>query len=394
MPINNLTELVAEIKQKRSLEAIAGSASLQFGTAEAPYLGAELMPEQIKSSNAYTEWGIEYFSLIGNSGSDYSPSQLNPGGQIVGSFDVKFGKNDQADTMSAQAYDAIRDILEMSTDASNNRDKRAVTELLSWFDKAIAQPLIRVGEKHRWDAIIDAQVLRTGSNGYQELVRYSNPVGQRISVPSGTVAAPTGWFGTDATYNLLSDILAIKRSLKAKGKDIVRIISNYEIFSVFMNHAGIRNLFMGVQLTPGTNQFSPTIGVANEEEIGGLLRKHQLPNWTVYDRTYNYRNAAGAIVSEKYLNRATYHPIVIIANTGMDQRIDLGLANPVIIRNTLGCYGIGRLGGQARPGRVTNNLMTQDQYPEILRSEMLEMALPVITSPQSIYVLKIMKPTP
>ena len=84
----------------------------------------------------------------------------------------------------------------------------------------------------------------------------------------------------------------------------------------------------------------------------------------------------------------------MISSTGQDQRIDLGLDKPLNLENTLGYYALGRLGGQAAPGRVTNNKMTTDQYPESMRSEMLEMALPVISSPQSIYVLKVMKPTP
>lgn len=392
--INNLTELVALAKKQRVFEDIASSPALQFGTKKEPFLFSELMPEVKKMNNSFEDHSIEYFSLIGNAGSDYSPSQLNPGGQLVGSFLVRMGKSDQADTMSAQAYDTIMDILALSGDSTNNRDLAAMAELTKWYDRAIAQPLMRLGEKYRADAVIDAQVLRTGSNGYQELVRYPDPPGQRVNVPSGTAAAPTGWYGSDPTYSVLRDLVSVKRAMKAKGRDLVKIISNYEGFSLFMSHPSTANLFSGVSLAPGTNQFSPTIGAVTDRGINDLLATYEMPNWTVYDRTYNFRDAAGAIQSAKFTERSTYIPIILISSTGQDQRIDLGLDKPLILENTLGYYALGRLGGQASPGRVTNNKMTADQYPEILRSEMLEMALPVISSPQSIYVLKIMKPTP
>jgi len=392
--IDNLTELVATAKKRGEFGAIASNVALQFGTKEEPLLFSTLMPERLKANNSYDDHSIEYFSLIGNSGSDYSPSQLNPGGQLVGSFSVRLGRNDQADTLSAQAYDTIREILELSSDSTNNRDMAAMTELLMWFDRAIAQPLMRLGELHRANAVIDAEVLRTGSNGYSELVRYPNPPGQRINVPSGTVASPTGWFGVDPNYNPLEDLLAVKRAMKAKGRDCSMIISSYEAFSQFMQHPGVRSLFNGVQLTPGTNQFSPTIGAVSQTAINGLLTTFELPQWTIYDRTYNYRDVNGSIQSTKYVSRPTYLPIIMLAKTALDQRIDLGLEKPLILKDTIGYYGLGRLGGQATPGRVSNNLMTQDQYPEILRSEMLEIALPIISIPEAIYVLKILKPTP
>lgn len=394
MPIKTLTDLVAVLQKDGSFNALSSSVKLQFGDKQMPLLGAELLPEQLRRDNQYTEYGIRYQSLIANAGSDYSPAQLNPGGQLTGTFDVKLGRNDQADTLSVQAYETIMALLELSSDSTNRRDMGAIASLLDWYDQFIMQPVIRLAEKYRWDAIVDAQCLRTGSNGYREVVLFPNPVGQRVIVPSGTVAAPTGWFSATNNYDPLSDLLGIQRTAAAKGFTLDRIISNYEAAYLFMNHPGTRARFMGVSLAPGTNQFTSTISGVSADDVNAMLNKNGLPKWETYDRTYNYRDTTGAIAVARYLDRPTYHPIIITCKTERSQDIDLGANKPILMHNTLGYYGIGRMPGRPNSGRISNQKMVSDQYPETLYAECLEMGLPVITMPEALFVLKVMKPTP
>lgn len=392
--IKTLGDLVREVQQRGDLARLTISPLLQFGTEDDPYLGAELLPEITRRQNQYTEMEIRYQTLIANAGSHYSPAQLNPGGRITGEFDVKFGKVDQADTMTVQDYEDIMDLLELSNDATNNRDLRAIMRLLNWFDVNIVRPVIELNEKYRWDMIVDAQVLRTGSNGYRELVIYPNPAGHRIAIPSGTVAAPTGWFGNDPAYDPFTDFLAIKRAAAAKGYRITRIISDFEAAYLYMNHPGTRQRFFGLAWVQGTNQITPIQRSVNMDDINGELRKNGLPAWEVYDRTYNYRAADGSIAYSRFLERQTFHPIIIVCNTQRSQEIDLGDQPTIILQNTLGYFGIGRMPGRPAPGRITNQKIVEDQYPESLYAECLQMGLPVNTSPEAMYVMKIMKPTP
>lgn len=397
--LNDLVnELQTPVNGISAMERMRLDPAAQFGTPNAPYVGATLLPEMIKTKNQYTETQIRYRSVLANSGTSYSPAVLNPGGRIVGSFDVKFGNTNQADALDAQTYEAILELL-MESGSATNADMQALATLLNWYDNAIMAPIRDLNEKQRWDAIIEAKVIRTGANGLSETVNYSNPSGHRVNISGGTVANPAGWYETDGTYDPFNDHFAIRRQLASKGYRAARLLSAFEPWYIFAKNSAIFTRFSGIAVNSSGN-LSSIQQVASQNRINDELRNNELPVWEIYDRAYNYRNPSDPndIISGRFLGRRTdengnYWPVVMVATTGRDQIIELTPEQePIRLENLLGYHGIGRVLGQPTPGRVMNTTVA-DRHPGGLYAEAIQEGLPVITEPEAVCVMKVYEPT-
>jgi hypothetical protein len=86
--------------------------------------------------------------------------------------------------------------------------------MIDWAEVTLNRPLLEVIEKQRWQAIIDASVVRIGDNGYGETVTYPNPTGHRV-------AAGGTW--SDNAYDPYADIMALAEVLAVKGYVVNRI---------------------------------------------------------------------------------------------------------------------------------------------------------------------------
>jgi hypothetical protein len=363
----------------------------QFGPDDSPYMLAELIPDQQKPKNMYTEGQITYRRVIGNAGTNYSPAIINPGGQIMGFFDVNFGVINQADEIDAATYENIMDILQLSTDGSNLRDIRAAAEVIRWIDQRILSPLDDLKELYRAQSLIDGQVQRKGVNGYAETVVYAN-AGQRLNISGGTIASPAGWYKQDGSYDPITDFRTVKKLAADKGYDLQGIYSNYIAFAAFMDNASIKTRFNNAVILQNS-QISSLSSNVDETAIQGLLARQGLPGWKQYNKGYNYRDASRNIQRTGYLDRPGYDPVIITCKTKQSLQIDIPLSlGKVNLANTLGYMGVGRVLGQTRIGRFMNAVVAADRYPESLYAEAFEMCLPVLTAPDAFFVLKVYRP--
>jgi hypothetical protein len=385
-------------------DKITRSNFLQFGTDDQPYVFQTLLPEQLKSKNQYSEGQIEYRSALAASGSSYSPTEINKGGNIIGAWDVKVGFTNQKDTLDVATYEMIHDILALSDDAANMSNVESAGEsVLDWTSQNIVKPQMDLNEVHRGNAIIDAQMIRTGANGYSETVLYPNPTGMRVFIPGGTIAAPAGWYAPAASnYDPMTDIISIQSAARAKGLEIVRIISSWSAKLAFMMQPTIRAQFAGVALAPGTTgsiQVSSLPNMVDEDGVDALLRRWRLPKWETYDKTYNYRDATNLLQTRRFMDRVdgtgkTYDPIILVCRTRRNYIVTLPAPiGQVNLTNVLGYFAIGRCVGHQNPGRILNRSLEDKLHPPSFTAEVIQESLPVLQAPESFYVLNIYRPS-
>lgn len=393
--MKDLTTLVREIKENGDFDRLRLNISAQFGNENAPLLGATLLPEVIKPSNAYSEEQVSYKTVLANAGTSYSPAQVKSGERLYGRFDVRLGNTNIADTMTANELEKLMSFLSLA-DSDPAANLQAMAGVLGFLNKSIVLPHLLLNEKYRWDAIVDGIVRRRGFNGYEEDVIYPDPAGHRISVPGGTTATPAGWFSRTDNYDPFADIFAARNALARKGFRINRIISNFEIAHQFMNHPANKVRFGGISLSDGG--FRQIVPGLNFDRVNQELQSNQLPAWEIYDRTYTDKDEADGLVKvSRYLERPSYHPVVLVCTTGRSESlIDFGdrtsLLTSVELEDTLGYYGIGRVKGKESTGRWIHTEVTT-RHPGGLYAEGIQEGLPVITEPEAFIVLKVMKPT-
>lgn len=403
-----LIELLQKLRDDGEYEKLRVDVMAQFGTENNPYLGASLLPEVTKQYNAYTEQQVRYMTVVANAGSSYSPAQVNTGGRIFGEFNVNFGNTNVADNLTANEYDMLMQMIMLSTEGGNdNATLQAAAQVMRFLDRSIREPLLMLNEVYRWQAIIDGTVKRRGSNGYSEDVVYPMPSGHRVTVPGGTVANPAGWFETDGSYDPFQDFFTAQRFLAAKGYRISRIISNFTAAHTFMRNSNVVNRLGGTTIVSTGGALTRTLSSVSMNAVQAELQSNQLPEWQIYDRTFNYRNPSSTKENQievgRYLDRVVggvkTHPVVLVCQTGRDMSsIDFGdrstLPNGGIeLADTLGYYGIGKVKGQPTSGRHFFEEVTQ-KHPGGLYAEGIQEGLPVITEPEAIYVINVQEPTP
>lgn len=374
-----LTELLDEIQENGDLEDLMNNPAAQFGTLDDPYIGATLLAEQNRDENMYKETQVKYRSFIAQAGSYYSPAQLNTSGQLVGSFNVELGKTDQADQITAQDYDQLMKLL------NRKASREAIMAAMRWMDYHLLRPHLDLNEKYRWDAIIDAQVIRMGSNGYSETVEYPDPDGHRETVASGSVAAPAGWYETDNSYDPFEDIFTMVDLLDKKGYKVNRILTGgRKLISVLGKNPVVRERTSRITVST-SGQIEAMAGRATAAQINAYLNEEGIPPIEIYKKTYHTRaDGEKLFVSDSKL--------VFICSTGRTEPVDLGEKGVLELQNTLGYFGIGTPAGRFQPGRVVNT-KDMDLYPGGFYAEAIQMGLPVLLHPEAMGVLTIADPT-
>jgi hypothetical protein len=294
-----------------------------------------------------------------------------------------------------------------SAGGNDNATIQAAAQVMRFLDRSIREPMLMLNELYRWQAIIDGVVKRRGSNGYSEDVNYPMPAGHRVTIPGGTAANPAGWFETDATYDPYNDFLSAKRFLAAKGYTISRVISNFTVAHAFMSNPSVRDRLGGATVIGESGTLRRIAGSVSMDRVNSELQAMMLPNWEIYDRTFNYRNPASTNVNgidvgrflDRTISGVKTHPVVLICASGREENmIDFGdrstLPNGgITLENTLGYYGIGTVAGQSAPGRHFYENVTE-KHPGGLYAEAIQEGLPVITEPEAIYVMNVQEPTP
>lgn len=370
----DIRALIEQMIQDAAFRRVMNNPLAQFGVPARQYLGATLLPERNVPENAYTEENIRYRTVIANDGTRYSPVQRKRG-VLIGSLNVQLGYSDIGSDFSGQDYDALVRILQRyapmiggGPGAVGVPPMAAMTAMLNWADLTLNRPLLEKNEKQRWEAIVNAQVVRTGDNGYRETVTLPNPTGHRVTA-GGT------W--SNAAYDPYLDIIAGAQFLRAKGFEVNRMISSITVQTILSNNAKIqqRNGLVSIQL--GT-----TVGLRGRVTpavLNDMFLGDQLPALERYDLQYRTQTGSGY-----FLPRDCF---ILVCTTGRDETIDRADLEPITIQNTIGYTAVGRPAGQEGPGRVMFVNPRLTTKPPRIAGEAWQASWPVVAEPEAFYVI-------
>lgn len=361
----------------------------QFGMVDRPYLGPSLLPELEVPQNEYKEEKIRYRSIVANDGTRYSPVQKK-GSVLSGSFLVSLGNSDIGSELTAQDYDAFIRLIERTTGQQGvngggvtRPSMQAMQNLINWSENTLSVPLQEKNELQRWQALVSAQVIRTGDNGYREVVTYPNPTGHRV-------AAAGQW--SNNSYDPLADIMTGVRFMASLGYTVNRIITGTDVLTILSANQQIRQRLGIASIANGT--IVGLAATANRQQINDLLARESLPMIETYDLKYRTQNGSGY-----FFPRGSWF---MAATTGRDASIDLGdvqnlfmrtkdgdaddNGDSITLRDTLGYTGVGRAAGQSEPGRIILVESFTNKPPRV-EGESWQTSLPVVTEPEAIYCI-------
>jgi hypothetical protein len=357
----DLLSLVSRMRDEGKFQQIARNPLAQFQAPRRRYIGAELLPERRVNENRYREEDVKFRTIVANDGTRYSPAQKKSG-DLIGSVDVDLGNSDIAREITGREYDALITLL------SRNDNIQAIARITQWADTVLNRALLEKSEKERWEAFVNAQVVRRGDNNYEELVNFSNPAGHRV-VPS------TPW--SDDTYDPFADIFGMLDFLSSKGYQVGRIVTSRQSVSKMANNAKVQARAGRIIVASGGG-LQQSLGRADLATINSLLQADGAPPMELYD--LQYRTQTG---SARFLPADA---MTFFCLTGRDENIDTGDTG-LTIQDTLGYYAVGRAVGQSDSGRVIN-MMPKDDKPPRIEGEAYQTSFPVVLDPEAIGVIK------
>lgn len=346
-----------------AFEDVAQNQMAQFGTDNRPYLGPTLLPEVPVQRNMYRESDVRYRTVIANDGTRYSPAQKKSGGEIAGSFLVELGHSDIAREFTADMYDTLQDLLGV------NAQMDAAARVIGWSDDTLNEALIQHNEKQRWQALVNAEVIRVGDNGMRETVQYPDPTGHRVT-------AGGDW--TNDAYDPWLDILGRKQFLADKGYNVNRIITTEKVKQTLSaNPNTARRVGQQSIVIDSGSVTSQLLSNVSLQDVDTVANSNGLPNLETYDRRYYTQTQ-----SQRFFPEAT---MLFVCTTGRDTTIE-NTVNPEdqrFVPDTLGYTAVGRAVGQQTPGRVLY-VSGYDNKPPRLEGEGWQTSLPVITEPEAL----------
>jgi hypothetical protein len=361
----DLLALIRDMQRDGTVTTLARDPLAQFGPPNRQYMGATLLPERIVALNAYREQAIRYRTVIANSGTRYSPTQLKEDNALVGSMLVELGNQDIARQFTGEDYDAFLELL-------NSRPTMdAVASLIRWLDVTVLRAILDLNEKMRWLALLDASVPMSGDNGYAETVVYPNPAGSRVP--------QSAQWSLDTTQ-IYDDIIARVQYLADKGYTVNRIVSSRKVATIMARNDTI-------QARAGARIFVTNAGAINSRpnplislaDINGILNADGLPPIELNDQQYF-----------DYAGAHRFFPDTVMAffaTTGQDEAVTEAAyyanATIPIVENILGYFGVGRAAGQSDSGRVIRMEAKADKPPRI-EAEGWQTGLPVVLEPEAI----------
>jgi hypothetical protein len=372
----DLMTLVANAQSDGSFARIGTDPLAQFNANERnepTYLGALLWPERLVPENDYTDEGITYKTIVANAGTRYSSTQKK-GAELYGSMKVSLGESDLSRELNGRDYDALVRMLR------NDLDEQGMATMLNWADVTLNRALVEFNEMQRWQAALDARVLRKGNDNYFEQVDYPNPSGHRVTIAGGTLASKAGWY--DPTHDPVEDIFSMADLMYSKGYNVARIVTSRTLVSILGKHPLIKSR-AGKVVVSTTGQLSGAAGRASLSDINEMLQADGLPPIQIYERRYNTD-----IGTKRFFREDAFF---MAATTGRVEEIDLGDDEPLVIYDTLGYVAVGRGVGQSDPGRFMQ-VEPQTKKPPRLEGEAWQSSIPVISEPESVGVLTIQKP--
>lgn len=358
--------LLVKAKTDGDFVRVMSNPLAQFGRKKKPFLGLRLMPERRVKENQFTEYKINYRTVVANDATRYSPVQIK-GSAKVGSFDVKTRSSDIGAVFEAHEYDTLLEILARYT--GTDIPRQAMLQMLEWVDKEVNLPLVTKNEVMIWQCIVDALVKRIGDNGYQEDVPISNPAGHRV-------AALGDW--SDPEYNPLDDIYARTQFSIDKGLAIRMNIAGTPVVNKLLNNAKIKSAVGGYINVTNQGVLMGNNNRVTLDALNAYLGENEIAPIVKYDKTYQDQ-----VGSNFYLKRDVF---VQIAETDQTETIDMGDEEPLTIEDTLGYVALGKTAGESMPGR---KIVTEafERKPPRVESEGWQESFPVNQNPEAVNVI-------
>jgi hypothetical protein len=353
---------------RTAFDRLTQNQGAQFGVRPEQFLGASILPEKSVEGNMIEAATLRYRSIIANDAARYSPVQLKEGAAMYGSMVAKLAESDVGKEFTAQQYDEVRKLLK------RGGTMQAAANFLSWLDTEVNQALLRLNEKHRWGAIVDGVVTRVGDNGYSETVTYPNPSGHRVTIAASWETKSSGVNTNDP----MTDIFAIMRHARNDNLAFARVImSNATQFQLLENTLFQDRARFGAQgfIPPNANVIR---GIESIPDVAAVFQRNGLPSPEIFDGTYHDNG------TKRYLPEGK---IVFICQTGRTRQIDPEPGETFYLENTVGYTAVGSAAGQDSPGRVLSVDVIPKKKPPRIEVEGYQTSLPIIESPEHIYVL-------
>lgn len=358
----DLGNIIKQMNADGAFNSISSNPFAQFGTNVRRYVGAEILPERLVLENAYREDLVRYRTVIANDAPRYSPAQRKGGADFAGQFLVELGTQDILVEFTGREYDQI---VQMSLKGDGMDVASYIAQLV---DLKVNRALIEKTELQRWQALVDAEVVRTGQNGYTETVSYEDPSGHRA-------AAGGDW--SDDNYDPMDDILSMHQLLASKGYVTSRILTSTSVVSTLAKNSKISARTGTLQVVGGS--LVAAGGFATLNSINQMLQSNGIPVIETYDVTY--RDEAGTL--------ARFMPetgMLFVAQGGQDPVSFTFEDETRVVSNPLGYTAVGRASGQSEAGRVINVEQFNNKPPRVV-AEGYQESLPVITEPEAIAVI-------
>lgn len=380
--LSSIFEYIAQYIKGGYIRTIATDPRVQFGTERRPLLFARFLPVVRTETNTLVNEILRFGDLlVADDGTPLSPPQIKRPPAAGLPMTTRLGHIDIAVQMTPEEMKKLGNLL-------NGSDRSVAQAFVSrWLTTNVRLAIEVKAELQRAQAIADAQVSVTNKDGDTLVINIPNPAGHRVTVPSGTVAVPAGWYAP--TFDPFVDsILPMKRFLNGKGYTIQAIIYSSRIEGVLMSNPTIINRAGGGGIIVNSlGQITPIVGSTSETGLGNLFRSFGLPAPTVYDRFYSTQ-----IATYRYFDDSK---MIFICDTGKDREIEYMTEQGMkreLLGDTLGYYGEGISDGQLTPGTVIT-LKTSDVKPVGVYCEGYREGFPVIEVPEAIAVITIPVPT-
>lgn len=319
------------------------------------YVGARYLP-LVNRENAFDEDGIYFRSVIAYDATRYAPV-VPRGGMESEPVSVRLRTNDTGAQLTGRDYDVIVQLSRL------NRIDGVERILQDFLQTQIIKPLNDLIEKQRWQAIADGIVKRRGDSGYVEDVAYANPDGHRVTVPSGTAAAKTGWYDPD--YSILNDIFAMADKLGT----VTDIVTSRKILALMSMNNEIKAYGgLAVTNTQGQSQTLPGRVLANS--IDTILQGNSLPGIALHEAKYEQLDGTRV----RYLRDDAF----VMLNTSSLNPETVSEQPELITPTTLGFVGNGIATAQTTNGKAVYLRVNGNRKSPNVEAEGTQVSLPVL----------------
>lgn len=358
----DLITILRDMDANGAFSTIARNPLAQFGTPVRRYVFSEILPEKLVRQNAFRESLVRYRTRPAQDLPRFSPPIKKAGLGLVGEQLVMLGTQGVAYEIAGEDFDNL-----VAT-AAEGDDATARQMINQFIDLNVKRALVEKHEIQRAQALINAQVVRSGDNGFGETIDLPNPAGHRV-------AAGGDW--TSDVYDPMDDIIAMHQLLASKGYQTSRILTTTQVVSTLARNAKISSRTGTLQVVGGS--LVAAGGFATVNSINQMLQSNGLPVIETYDAVY--RNNAGDIVP--FMPAGT---MLFVAQGGQNEQTFEFEGETRIVPNPLGYTALGRVAGQSAPGPIIN-VAFNGSYPPSVQAEGISESLPVVLEPEAVAVI-------